>query len=87
MVLFKLEKDQNLVVERMLENLHLWGECCFTAMLQYVVKDVPPFSFILKNRNMKRAEDLIAKFKCKDENILNLKELFNSKRSGLLNMY
>ena len=63
------------------------GECCFTAMLQYVVKDVPPFSFILKNRNMKRAEDLIAKFKCKDEDILNLKELFNSKRSGLLNMY
>ncbi len=63
------------------------GEGCFTAMLQYVVKDVPPFAFILKNRNAKRAERLIEKFNCSEETIKNITDIFKHKRSGRLNMY
>lgn len=63
------------------------GEGCFTAMLQYVVKDVPPFAFILKNRNVKRAEKLIKKFECNDEIIDTLISEFSNKRSGLLKIY
>ncbi|MBP3545853.1 MAG: hypothetical protein J6K16_01820 [Alphaproteobacteria bacterium] len=63
------------------------GEGCFTAMLQYVVKDVHPFAFILKNRNIKRADRLIEKFNCSEEFIKNLTDEFNQKRSGRLNMY
>ena len=63
------------------------GEGCFTAMLQYVVKDVPPFGFILKNKNIKMADKLVEKFECSNENINTLKKIFERKRSGLLNMY
>jgi len=63
------------------------GEGCFTAMLQYVVKDVPPFSFILKNKNVKIADKLVKKFKYNNKNINILKKAFENKRSGLLNIY
>lgn len=63
------------------------GEGCFTAMLQYVVKDVSPFSFILKNKNVKIADKLVKKFKYSNKNINTLKKAFESKRSGLLNIY
>ncbi len=63
------------------------GEGCFTAMLQHVVKDVPPFGFILKNKNVKKAERLIKKFNYKDKDIKLLNKKFEMKRSGLLKVY
>ena len=63
------------------------GEGCFTAMAEHIVKDVPPFAFILKNKNVKNAKNLIEKFGCKESDIDSLREIFNSKRSGSLKVY
>lgn len=63
------------------------GEGAFTAMMSHIVKDVPPFSFILKNKNVGHLERLVKKFNLSDEQIQTLVSQFSNKRSGRLRSY
>ncbi len=63
------------------------GEGCFTAMSSHIVKDLLPFSSVLKNKNIGLADKLIQKFHCSENDVLQLREIFGSKRSGRLKLY
>lgn len=63
------------------------GEGSFTSMSSHIVKDVEPFSFILKNKNRGFAENLMKKFHCSEKDVLQLRENFDSQRSGRLKLY
>ena len=47
------------------------GEGCYTVMSSHIVKDVEPFSFILKNKNNGDATKLIDKYNISSMNLPN----------------
>ncbi len=63
------------------------GEGAFTAMMSHIVKDVPPFAFILNNRNKGRCERLRQKFNQTDGQLQELAISFADKRSSRLKSY
>lgn len=63
------------------------GEGCFTAMSSHIVKDILPFSAILKNKNIGLADKLIQKFHCSEIEVRNLRDNFAARRSGRLMIY
>lgn len=63
------------------------GEGSYTAMLSHIVKDVPPFAFILNNKNVGNYERLMQKFNLSEEKIRSLQIRFFDKRSGRLKCY
>lgn len=63
------------------------GEGCFTAMSEHIVKDVQPFSYILKNKNKGYATKLMEKFEYSENDVETLRKNFSTKRSGSLKLY
>ena len=63
------------------------GEGCVAAMLSHIVKDVLPFSSILKNKNRGYAPTFMAKFSQTKDDVDKLREKFQAKRSGILKLY
>ncbi|MBP5353067.1 MAG: hypothetical protein J6Y91_04810 [Alphaproteobacteria bacterium] len=63
------------------------GEGVLTAMMTHVVKDVPPFAFILKNKNQGICNRLREKFDLSATEVQALQAQFEHKRSGKLGRY
>lgn len=63
------------------------GEGAYTAMKSHIVKDVPPFAFIRKNRCVGDYDKLAEKFGISKYEIAKLRYRFEKKRSGKLESY
>ena len=63
------------------------GEGAYTAMMSHIVKDVPPFTFICKNRCIGNSDKLAEKFAVSKNEIAKLRYRFEKKRSGILKSY
>ena len=63
------------------------GEGAMTAMQSYIVKDVMPFSKIVKNRYVGRSDNMIEKFEITESKLMDVCDKFKNKRSSRLNLY
>lgn len=63
------------------------GEGTFTAMMSHIVKDVLPFSKILKNKNTGTITKLVSKFSLTEPELAKLRDNFANKRSHRLGFY
>lgn len=63
------------------------GEGCYTAMSSHIVKDVEPFSFILKNKSNGDATKLIDKYNISSDELTELRLNFKKHRSSKLEAY
>ena len=63
------------------------GEGAFTAMMTHIVKDVPPFAYILGNKNLGYCEKLQKKFNISDNELKQLEDAFQHKISTRLKRY